>query len=116
MFSLSILRFKCNLASGKISNKKIFIIKDLFHHPGKGKSDPYAIITVGAQQWKTKHIDNNVNPRWDYWCEVRITKMLLGIFLSYIYTTSFLVIYELLNSESQYFEDCSSVDTNFCIL
>ncbi|XP_030027056.2 extended synaptotagmin-1 isoform X3 [Manduca sexta] len=36
---------------------------------GKGKSDPYAIITVGAQQWKTKHIDNNVNPRWDYWCE-----------------------------------------------
>ncbi|KAG6452558.1 hypothetical protein O3G_MSEX007730 [Manduca sexta] len=39
---------------------------------GKGKSDPYAIITVGAQQWKTKHIDNNVNPRWDYWCEARI--------------------------------------------
>ncbi|XP_047028826.1 extended synaptotagmin-1 isoform X3 [Helicoverpa zea] len=36
---------------------------------GKGKSDPYAIITVGAQQWKTKHIDNNVNPRWDFWCE-----------------------------------------------
>ncbi|XP_013193141.2 extended synaptotagmin-2 isoform X2 [Amyelois transitella] len=39
---------------------------------GKGKSDPYAIITVGAQQWKTKHIDNNVNPRWDYWCEARV--------------------------------------------
>ncbi|KAL0850086.1 hypothetical protein ABMA28_011976 [Loxostege sticticalis] len=36
---------------------------------GKGKSDPYAIITVGAQQWKTKHIDNDVNPRWNYWCE-----------------------------------------------
>ncbi|VVC97173.1 unnamed protein product [Leptidea sinapis] len=34
---------------------------------GKGKSDPYAIITVGAQQWKTKHIDNDVNPRWEYW-------------------------------------------------
>ncbi|XP_030027059.2 extended synaptotagmin-1 isoform X5 [Manduca sexta] len=40
---------------------------------GKGKSDPYAIITVGAQQWKTKHIDNNVNPRWDYWCEAIIS-------------------------------------------
>lgn len=43
---------------------------------GKGKSDPYAIITVGAQQWKTKHIDNNVNPRWDYWCEARIMQSL----------------------------------------
>ncbi|XP_063833782.1 extended synaptotagmin-2-A isoform X2 [Ostrinia nubilalis] len=39
---------------------------------GKGKSDPYAIITVGAQQWKTKHIDNDVNPRWNYWCEARV--------------------------------------------
>ncbi|CAH0600288.1 unnamed protein product [Chrysodeixis includens] len=43
---------------------------------GKGKSDPYAIITVGAQQWKTKHIDNDVNPRWDYWCEARIMQTL----------------------------------------
>ncbi|CAB3248355.1 unnamed protein product [Arctia plantaginis] len=43
---------------------------------GKGKSDPYAIITVGAQQWKTKHIDNTVNPRWDYWCEARIMQIL----------------------------------------
>ncbi|XP_037871782.1 extended synaptotagmin-1 isoform X3 [Bombyx mori] len=40
---------------------------------GKGKSDPYAVITVGAQQWKTKHIDNNVNPRWDFWCEAIIS-------------------------------------------
>ena len=37
---------------------------------GKGKSDPYAIITVGAQTFKTKIIDNTVNPKWDYWCEV----------------------------------------------
>ncbi|XP_050353396.1 extended synaptotagmin-2-B isoform X2 [Nymphalis io] len=43
---------------------------------GKGKSDPYAIITVGAQQWKTKHIDNNINPRWEYWCEARIMQSL----------------------------------------
>lgn len=43
---------------------------------GKGKSDPYAVITVGAQQWKTKHIDNNVNPRWDFWCEARIMQSL----------------------------------------
>ncbi|XP_050673440.1 extended synaptotagmin-1 isoform X9 [Leptidea sinapis] len=43
---------------------------------GKGKSDPYAIITVGAQQWKTKHIDNDVNPRWEYWCEARVMQSL----------------------------------------
>lgn len=39
---------------------------------GKGKSDPYAIITVGAQQFRTQTIDNTVNPKWDYWCEVVI--------------------------------------------
>lgn len=39
---------------------------------GKGKSDPYAIITVGAQTFKTKIIDNTVNPKWDYWCEVKL--------------------------------------------
>lgn len=37
---------------------------------GKGKSDPYAVITVGAQEFKTKTIDNTVDPKWDYWCEV----------------------------------------------
>lgn len=38
---------------------------------GKGKSDPYAIVNVGAQEFRTQIIDNNVNPKWDYWCEVR---------------------------------------------
>ncbi|XP_049822259.1 extended synaptotagmin-2 [Aethina tumida] len=36
---------------------------------GKGKSDPYAVVTVGAQEFKTKVIDNSVDPKWDYWCE-----------------------------------------------
>ncbi|XP_018364569.1 PREDICTED: extended synaptotagmin-2 isoform X2 [Trachymyrmex cornetzi] len=36
---------------------------------GKGKSDPYAVINVGAQEFRTKIIDNTVNPKWDYWCE-----------------------------------------------
>lgn len=40
---------------------------------GKGKSDPYAIVTVGAQQFRTQTIDNTVNPKWDYWCEVCYT-------------------------------------------
>ncbi|XP_018046960.1 PREDICTED: extended synaptotagmin-2 isoform X2 [Atta colombica] len=36
---------------------------------GKGKSDPYAVINVGAQEFRTKIIDNTINPKWDYWCE-----------------------------------------------
>ncbi|XP_030373546.1 extended synaptotagmin-2 isoform X2 [Scaptodrosophila lebanonensis] len=39
---------------------------------GKGKSDPYAIINVGAQEFKTQIIDNNVNPKWYYWCEAPV--------------------------------------------
>lgn len=39
---------------------------------GKGKSDPYAIVQVGSQQFRTQTIDNTVNPKWDYWCEVSI--------------------------------------------
>lgn len=37
---------------------------------GKGKSDPYAVITVGAQEFRTQTIDNTVDPQWDFWCEV----------------------------------------------
>ncbi|KOC62039.1 Extended synaptotagmin-2 [Habropoda laboriosa] len=40
---------------------------------GKGKSDPYAIINVGAQEFRTKTIDNTVNPKWDFWCECAVT-------------------------------------------
>ncbi|XP_051167181.1 extended synaptotagmin-1 isoform X3 [Leptopilina boulardi] len=40
---------------------------------GKGKSDPYAIISVGAQEFRTKTIDNTVDPKWDYWCECVVT-------------------------------------------
>ncbi|XP_076234601.1 extended synaptotagmin-like protein 2 isoform X3 [Calliopsis andreniformis] len=40
---------------------------------GKGKSDPYAIISVGAQEFRTKTIDNTVNPKWDFWCECDVT-------------------------------------------
>lgn len=37
---------------------------------GKGKSDPYAIVSVGAQTFRTETIDSTVNPKWDFWCEV----------------------------------------------
>ncbi|XP_068903620.1 extended synaptotagmin-2-B isoform X1 [Tenebrio molitor] len=40
---------------------------------GKGKSDPYAVVTLGAQEFKTKVIVNNVDPKWDFWCEAQIS-------------------------------------------
>ncbi|XP_017883150.1 extended synaptotagmin-2 isoform X2 [Ceratina calcarata] len=43
---------------------------------GKGKSDPYAVINVGAQEFRTKTIDNTVNPKWDFWCEFVVEKSL----------------------------------------
>ncbi|KAG6799268.1 extended synaptotagmin-1 isoform X1 [Apis mellifera caucasica] len=43
---------------------------------GKGKSDPYAIINIGAQEFRTKTIDNTVNPKWDFWCEFIVEKSL----------------------------------------
>lgn len=39
---------------------------------GKGKSDPYAVISVGAQEFRTQTINNSVDPKWDYWCEVSL--------------------------------------------
>lgn len=38
----------------------------------KGKSDPFAVITVGTQEYTTKVIENTVDPKWDYWCEVSL--------------------------------------------
>ena len=35
-----------------------------------GKSDPYTILYVGAQERRTNVINQSLNPKWDYWCEV----------------------------------------------
>lgn len=37
---------------------------------GSGKSDPYTVVSVGPQEYKTATIDNTVDPKWDFWCEV----------------------------------------------
>lgn len=39
---------------------------------GLGKSDPYAIITVGAQEFRTQVIPSTVNPKWNFYCEAVI--------------------------------------------
>ncbi|XP_053984872.1 extended synaptotagmin-1 isoform X1 [Hylaeus volcanicus] len=44
---------------------------------GKGKSDPYAIINVGAQEFRTKTQVNTVNPKWDFWCEAVICSCIM---------------------------------------
>ncbi|KAL3281901.1 hypothetical protein HHI36_005106 [Cryptolaemus montrouzieri] len=41
---------------------------------GKGKSDPYAVVTVGAQEYKTSVVKNSVDPKWDFWCEFIVTE------------------------------------------
>lgn len=45
---------------------------------GKGKSDPYAIVSVGAQTFRTETIDSTVNPKWDFWCEVSDTRFVVS--------------------------------------
>ncbi|XP_057654404.1 extended synaptotagmin-2-like isoform X2 [Diorhabda carinulata] len=47
---------------------KDLLKKDL-SFTGKSKSDPYAVLVVGEQSFKTETIPSNVNPKWDYWCE-----------------------------------------------
>jgi len=48
----------------KVVEAKNLIAKDV-GLVKKGKSDPYAIIRVGAQSFRTKVIDNNLNPEWN---------------------------------------------------
>ncbi|VEN50761.1 unnamed protein product, partial [Callosobruchus maculatus] len=47
----------------------VFEAKNLEEKDVTGKSDPYVILNVGAQEYKTKAIKRELNPKWDYWCE-----------------------------------------------
>ncbi|CAG7726678.1 unnamed protein product [Allacma fusca] len=42
---------------------------------GTGKSDPYVVLSVGAQQHKSKIINNTVNPKWEYYCEMVVEEL-----------------------------------------
>lgn len=48
----------------KVVEAKNLIAKD-FGLVKKGKSDPYAIIRVGAQSFRTKVVENDLNPEWN---------------------------------------------------
>lgn len=37
-----------------------------------GMSDPYALLRVGPQTFKSRHLDNTLNPKWDEMYEVGI--------------------------------------------
>lgn len=43
---------------------------------GKGKSDPYAVLTVGNQRFKTKTIKETLNPKWNEVYEVTTNTVL----------------------------------------
>ena len=61
------------------------LMKMDFGFLGRGKSDPYAIITVGGQHFRTDTIDNTLNPKWDYWCEVSLVFfVVLSVSCSYL--------------------------------
>lgn len=47
----------------------VFEAKNLERKDVTGKSDPYVILNVGAQECKTHVIKRELNPKWDYWCE-----------------------------------------------
>lgn len=46
------------------------LIKSDIGFLGSGKSDPYVVATIGTQQFRTRTIEDCLNPVWDYWCEV----------------------------------------------
>ncbi|XP_043212345.1 extended synaptotagmin-2-like [Amphibalanus amphitrite] len=41
---------------------------------GQGRSDPYALIYIGSKQFKTKYIQDTVDPVWNYVCEVSLMR------------------------------------------
>ncbi|XP_060517283.1 extended synaptotagmin-2-like [Cylas formicarius] len=47
----------------------VFEAKDLEKKDVTGKSDPYVILNVGAQEFKTHIIKRDLNPKWDCYCE-----------------------------------------------
>lgn len=58
----------------------------------KATSDPYVVVTLGAQQFKTRTINNELNPKWDYWCEVKFIHLAINIFRTLNYVHNYCVV------------------------
>lgn len=56
----------------------VFEAKNLEKKDITGKSDPYVVLNVGAQEHTTHVVKRDLNPQWDYWCEVS-QNVLLGL-------------------------------------
>merc|ERR1711874_796287 len=41
---------------------------------GFGKADPYTVLTVGKEKFKTETVKNNQNPEWNYTIKFDLTK------------------------------------------
>lgn len=63
----------------------MFEARDLEKKDKLGKSDPYVILSVGAQQFQTPTIKKTLNPKWDYWCEFIILDPLANILNFYVW-------------------------------
>jgi Ca2+-dependent lipid-binding protein len=48
--------------------------KDLYQAGPQGKADPYVLVTIGTQEFKSKTIKNNQNPEWNFDLTSKITK------------------------------------------
>lgn len=59
-----VVRIKVIEARNLVNKDMSFLIK-------KGRSDPYAVVTIGNQVFQTKTIDDNLNPVWNEYYEVR---------------------------------------------
>lgn len=52
--------------------------RDLIKQDIGGKSDPYCVVSIGTQQFRTRTIYNTLNPIWNYVCEVNLLTKLLS--------------------------------------
>ncbi|XP_076336655.1 extended synaptotagmin-2-like isoform X2 [Tachypleus tridentatus] len=42
---------------------------------GLGSSDPYAVVKVGSQEFRTSVVENSINPQWNYYCEAVVDQV-----------------------------------------
>lgn len=70
-FSKSVAPFELKaLEAAGVLRVHVFEAKDLMGKDITGKSDPFVTLYVGAQKHQSNIINQDLNPKWDFWCEV----------------------------------------------